>query len=105
LNHFDYLLHQGWFCLVRVGVGIVDYTGIDIEYRGPGSDLRQRVLLDRREVSGLKLGGQQFASSGVDPLSDHAEWLIKANDRGLGFALDDGAGHGLPLRTECCNLG
>ena len=57
------------------------------------SDLRQGIGLHAREIARFLLGGQLLAPRGVDPLADHAERFIEADDSGFGFALDDGTGH------------
>ena len=93
LHQLDDLGHQWRFGLVRVGVRVIDHARVDIEHRGPGLDLGDGIGFDGRKIAGLKFGCELFAPGGVDAFTNHAERLIKADDGGFGFALDDSAGH------------
>ena len=99
LDELDHLPHQRRLGLVRVGVGVVDDAGVDIEHGGAAGDLLQRVVLDGGEVAGLELGGELLAAGGVDALADHAEGLVEADEDGPGAGCDDGAGHATRVRS------
>ncbi len=90
LNHFG---HQGRFGFVRVGVGIVNNARVDIQHGSATGHLIQRVHFHGRKIARFQFGGQFLAAGRVDPLAYHAERLVKADGDGLGFALDNGAGH------------
>mmetsp|Transcript_29628 Transcript_29628/g.58574 ORF Transcript_29628/g.58574 Transcript_29628/m.58574 type:complete len:375 (-) Transcript_29628:358-1482(-) len=98
--------HQRGFDKVVVGVTRVfghfvgeHSAGVDVENGGPCGGLGNRVRLDPGKIAALQLFVQDLAPCGVDPLADDRKGLVKADDGGLGFGFDNGAGHvlGAPL--------
>lgn len=100
LNPLDQGFHQHRLDKVVVRIAGIfghfvreDGTRVHIQNVRTCRNLRQRVGFDTAEIVALKLFGQDLAARGVDTFPDHAERLVKADDRGLGFGFNDGACH------------
>ncbi len=74
-------------------------AGIDVEHLRPGLDLGQRLGDDPAVIARRHLGREQLAPGRIDPLADHDEAALKADDDFLGGGGDEGFGHGTPKGT------
>ena len=107
LHDLDQLRHQHRLDKVVVGIARVfghfvgeDRARVHVEHRGACGDLRDGIRLDPRKIALLQLLAEDLAARGVDPLSDHAKRLVKADDGGLGLGFDDGSGHVTSFRLR-----
>ena len=68
-------------------------AGVDVEHVGAGLDLGHGIGLDAAEVAAHHLLGQQLATGRVDPLADHHERPVEADDDLPGGRAQDRLGH------------
>ena len=96
LNQFDHFDHERRLGLVRVRVGVIHNASVDIEDVRTSSNLCQCVLFNGREIACFQFSSQFLAARRVDPFTNHAERLVKADNGGFRCGFDDSAGH-----TDC----